>query len=74
MHQKEINLVINSLCCVRVLRPTNSLGHTETGPRFKGLLQKIFKTIAPCIVCLWKIFRETYMLTTASEKFQLVLK
>ena len=26
---------LKGCCCVMVLRPTNSLGHTGTGPRFK---------------------------------------
>ena len=30
-------------CCVRVLRPTNSYGHTETGPRFKVSSERLEK-------------------------------
>ena len=30
-------------CCVRVLRPTNSYGHTETGPRFKVSPERLEK-------------------------------
>ena len=33
----------NRSCCVRVLRPTNSLGHTETGPRFKVSSERLEK-------------------------------
>ena len=32
-------------CCVRVLRPTNSLGHTETGPRFKVSYERLEKPV-----------------------------
>ena len=31
------------LCCVRILRPTNSWGHTETGPRFKVSSERLEK-------------------------------
>ena len=30
-------------CCVRVLCPTNSLGHTETGPRLKVSSERLEK-------------------------------
>ena len=36
-------------CCVRVLRPTNSLGHTETGPRFKVSSERLTFNME----CIW---------------------
>ena len=33
--------VMGNCCCVRVLRPPNSQGHTETGPRFKVSTERL---------------------------------
>ena len=30
-------------CCVRVFRPTNSYGHTETGPQYKVTFERLEK-------------------------------
>ena len=38
-----IGLKVQSCCCFRVLRPTNSKGHTETGPQFKVSSKRLEK-------------------------------
>ena len=41
----EDKTAVNRLgcCCVRVSHPTNSYGHTETGPRFKVSSKRLEK-------------------------------
>ena len=36
-------MLLNFFCCVCVKRPTNSLGHMNTGPRLKGSSDKPVK-------------------------------
>ena len=38
----ENPVISSSCCCVRLLRPNNSYGHTETGPRFKVSSERLF--------------------------------
>ena len=38
-----MNIMSRSCCFIRVLRPTNSYGHTETGPRFKVSSERLEK-------------------------------